>query len=259
MTPKISIITVTYNNKILLEKTIKNIIAQSFKYYEYIIIDGNSSDGSQKIINKYKHQISFWSSEPDDGIYDAMNKGLRAASGDYIIFMNAGDTFFNQNTLANIPFNKFPEADIFYGETMIVNENGQLLGLRQKKLPLNLTWKHFKRGMVVCHQSVIIRRSIAPFFKPEYKFTADIDWVLTSLKKSSKNIFTDSIISNFMVGGFSSQTHKKSLMERFTILNHHFGLCQNILSHIGFIIESLLIFIKIKPKLRKPDSKFLKK
>jgi glycosyltransferase involved in cell wall biosynthesis len=249
--PKVSIITVTYNCRDLLVKTIESVCNQSFKDFEYLVIDGKSTDGTIEVINRNLDKISYWVSQPDNGIYDAMNKGLQAATGDYVIFLNAGDTFFESTTLEKIPFNQHPDAGIFYGETMILNREGNLLGLRRKKLPYNLSWKHFRQGMVVCHQSILVKRTTAPEYNLSYEFTADIDWVLRALKLSNKTVFTGTIISNFIEGGFSSQKQKESLAERFRIMKNHFGLVTTVASHVVFIIEYLLVAVGLKGEYRK--------
>lgn len=249
--PKVSIITVTYNCRDLLKDTIDCISDQSYSNREHIIIDGNSKDGTLEIILKNTDKISYWVSEPDEGIYDAMNKGLKVATGDYVIFLNAGDTFYDQYTLSKIPFEKFPKADIFYGETMILDAVGKHLGLRRKKLPHNLTWKQFKWGMVVCHQSILVKKQIAPFYDLNYKYTADIDWVIKSLKASTQTVYTQTIISNFIEGGFSNQNLLKSWIDRFIILKVYFGLFQTIRSHLSFIMEKLFIKLRIIPSYRK--------
>ncbi|NOY46616.1 MAG: glycosyltransferase [Chlorobi bacterium] len=251
MNPKISIITVTFNCKEYLERTINSLKDQSFRDFEHIVIDGGSTDGTVDIMKKYLDRIAYWVSEPDNGIYDAMNKGLKAARGDYVIFLNAGDTFYENTTLEKIPFEQHPDAGVFYGETMIINENGKKLGLRRKKLPHNLTWKHFKHGMVVCHQSVLVKRAIAPMYNTGYRLSADIEWVLISLKNSKKNVFTNSIISEFMEGGASIQNHKESLAERFTIMKTYFGLPVTILMHIVFVFSNLIVTVGIAHKYRK--------
>jgi glycosyltransferase involved in cell wall biosynthesis len=254
--PKVSIITVTFNCRDLLIQTIENVFSQSFNDFEYIVIDGKSSDGTVDIINDNLDKISFWISEPDKGIYDAMNKGLNAATGEYVIFLNAGDTFYEPNTLNKIPFQKFPKADIFYGETMILDKERNPLGLRRKKLPHNLTWKHFRNGMVVCHQSILVKQGIAPEYDHSYKYAADIDWVLKVLKLSNETIFTETIISNFIEGGFSSQKQKESWAERFKIMRNNFGLTTTLLKHIQFLGSNLFMFVGLIPKYRKLKSFF---
>ncbi len=250
MIPKVSIITVTYNCGGLLKTTLRSILNQSVKNFEIIIIDGGSTDSTLNIIKEYEDSINYWISEPDKGIYDAMNKGIRAAKGEYLLFLNAGDSFYEDQTLAKIPYDQHPSADIFYGETMILKNDGEPLGLRRKKLPHNLNWKHFKKGMVVCHQSILVKKEIAPFYDLDYVYAADIDWVIKSLKRSGQIIFTNSIISNFIEGGFSNENLKKSWLDRYRILNKFFGTFQSLISHVIFVFENIFLKIKLLPPYR---------
>ena len=248
---KLSIITIAYNCASDLESTIKSVIAQGFSDYEYIVVDGGSKDASVEVIKKYESAISIWVSEPDKGIYDAMNKGLLMATGEYVLFMNAGDTLYNTKTLALIPFSDYPEADIFYGETLIVDAKDNVLGLRHKELPHNLNWKHFRRGMVVCHQSFIVRKSIAPEYNMQYKLSADVEWVLLCLKRSKQIVFTHTIIARFLEGGSSKKRHAESLKERFSIMRKYFGLPITLFNHFTFVLGMLAVKLKLKPYYRK--------
>lgn len=248
---KLSIITITYNCKVLLKNTIESLICQSYKQFEHIVIDGGSSDGTVDVIKENEDHILYWTSEKDKGIYDAMNKGLCAASGEYILFLNAGDLLFDKETLANIPFDSNLNADIFYGETMIIDKDGTCLGLRRKKLPYDLGWKHFKNGMVVCHQSILVKRKLAPEYNINYSLSADVDWVTKCLKKSNKTVFTGTIISKYLEGGASLDNHSRSLKERFKVMKVHFGLLVTVLYHIKFGFENLAISLKLIPRYRK--------
>ncbi len=255
MMPKISIVTVTYNCKEQLRETIDSIVSQTYKNIEFLVIDGGSTDGTLDVVKEYQAKIDYWISEPDKGIYDAMNKGLKTVTGDFVLFLNAGDVFFSKRTLQQIPFEKNFDADVFYGETLIVSEKGECLGLGQKTLPKDLTWSHFKNGMVVCHQSIFISTQIAGTYNLNFKYSADIDWVLNALKVANKIVFTETIISRFVTGGFSTQNKWDSWVERWYILKTNFGLLSCILSHIVFIFEMLLVKFKIKPGYREIDPK----
>lgn len=123
--PKISIITVCFNAGNALEKTIKSVISQSYPNLEYIIIDGKSTDNSLEIINKYSQYISIIISEPDSGLYDAMNKGLNLATGEYVNFMNAGDIFYNNEVTSNLIKEANLDYDVIYGDAIAINQNGQ--------------------------------------------------------------------------------------------------------------------------------------
>jgi glycosyltransferase involved in cell wall biosynthesis len=147
--PKVSIITVVFNGARFLEATIQSVINQQCKNFEYIIVDGGSTDGTLDIIHKYEKQISKWSSGTDSGLYDAMNKGIDLAIGDYLWFINAGDEIYDIEVLCKLFKDENAEADIFYGETLIIDPNGKEIGMRRQKIPEMLNWKSLKRGMVV--------------------------------------------------------------------------------------------------------------
>lgn len=232
MLPKISIITVVYNAKEPLEATLKNLSNLKYDNIELIIIDGGSKDGTLDVITKYSLYISTWISEPDKGLYDAMNKGLNIATGDYVWYINAGDLVHNETILNTIFMGQEQYSDVYYGETLIRNNEGEIIGLRKKRLPKRLKWQSFKRGMVVCHQSIIVKRSIAPLYDLQYRFAADIEWVMVSLKRAEKISNTFEILSEFIEGGISSNNRRESLIERFKIMKNHFGLLRTILYHI---------------------------
>lgn len=234
--PLISIITVCYNAASLLERTIKSITAQTFRNIEYIIIDGGSTDGTIDIINKYDECIDHWISEADRGIYDAMNKGLRFATGDYVWFINAGDEIYSHDTLEKISPLFDEMADVYYGEAMYVDAEGREIGLRSEitahTLPASLTWRDLKRGMVVCHQSFMVKRTLVPFYNLAHEYSSDIDWVIESLKRSRNIINTGTVLSRYLIGGYSKQFHVRSLIDRYVILQKHFGIVPNFVNHV---------------------------
>ncbi|MCY1133837.1 glycosyltransferase family 2 protein [Bacteroides fragilis] len=118
--PLVTIITVCYNAETTIEKTILNVINQTYADIEYIIIDGGSNDGTIEIINKYANKISYWMSEPDRGIYDAMNKGIKLAKGDWVSFMNSGDSFYSLDTVEDVVQFIREEYDVIYGSVNVV-------------------------------------------------------------------------------------------------------------------------------------------
>ncbi|MCX6181996.1 MAG: glycosyltransferase family 2 protein [Bacteroidetes bacterium] len=235
MTPKISIITVVYNGGTLLEKTILSVLSQTYSNIEYIIVDGKSTDNTLAIVEKYKSKIAKVISEKDSGLYHAMDKGLKLATGDYVWFMNCGDQINDEKTVEKIFAEKIA-ADIFYSDTALIDEEGLFLSLLSEvshnKAPDPLTPKSMSRGMAVCHQSFIVKRSIAPPFELRYKISADIDWVIKCLKKSTVNYKLPFCLSKFLVGGISSQNRWTAVKERFVMYNHHFGLVKNLYNHI---------------------------
>ncbi|MDE6172707.1 MAG: glycosyltransferase, partial [Bacteroides sp.] len=149
-TPKFSVITVTYNAEAVLEDTIQSVISQTYRHVEYIIVDGASKDRTLAIAERYRDHITRIVSEPDKGLYDAMNKGIGLATGDYLCFLNAGDSFHEDDTLQQMVHtlsgNELP--DVMYGETALVYKEGHFRRMRRLSTPEALTWKSFKQGML---------------------------------------------------------------------------------------------------------------
>ncbi len=243
--PLVSIITVTYQAESYLEATIQSVLKQTYPHLEYIIIDGGSQDGTLEIIRRYEEKISHWLSEPDEGIYDAMNKGIRQASGDYLWFINAGDEIYAEDTLEKI-FQAPPWADVYYGEAEFRDLEGNYLGLRSEvtplKLPSKLHWRSLKRGMVVCHQAILVNKSIVVDYDLSHPYSADIDWIIRCLQKAEKIQHTHLILAIYLQGGFSRRHLRASLLDRFRILQKHYGFVQNIWNH-GLILLRSLAFI----------------
>lgn len=230
---KLSIITITYNAEKVLERTVKSILGQTEQQFEYIIIDGASSDGTLKIAANFKVPHVF--SEPDQGIYDAMNKGLSRATGDYVWFMNAGDEVHDPQVVAKLYKAMQSQADIYYSDTMVVNEDGRPKGLRSvvtpHQLPTTLSWQAFKYGMLVCHQSFIVKRSMAPKYILSHPYSADIDWEIQCLKRSKSVQYLPFTLSKYLTGGFSVKNLRASLWDRFIILKKHFGFWATLYHH----------------------------
>jgi glycosyltransferase involved in cell wall biosynthesis len=210
---------------------------------EHLIIDGQSIDGTVEYLHQINSDHIKWLSEPDNGIYDAMNKGLEMANGEYVIFMNAGDTFSDNSVITRlVNLIKLKTPDIIYGETMYVDSDSKQIGIRSsittRKLPISLNWKSMKKGMLVCHQSFLVKKSIAPPYIL-YNLSADIDWQIKCLKQSQNIIQFDGIIANYLIGGISKQRHIESLKDRFKVLHRHYGLLSAIYSHLYFIYRSV--------------------
>lgn len=168
---KVTVVTVVFNDIANIANTIKSIVNQSYSNVEYIIIDGNSNDGTIEVIKKYSDKISKWISESDSGIYDAMNKGISLATGEYIIFMNSGDVFVNENVLSDVFLNITQFPDVIYGHTIGKHKNGRL---RQKLLPFYDS-ENYCPAVGICHQSVLVKTEKAKslFFDLSYKVCAD--------------------------------------------------------------------------------------
>ena len=185
MNGKVSVITICYNSEKFIEQTINSIISQNYPNIEYIIVDGNSKDNTVNIIKKYEHNISKWISEPDKGIYDAMNKGIKLATGDWIIFMNSGDNFINESVLSDIFLKeKFENINVVYGN--IINDWGTH---KEKKDAFPL--KYFSYRMPFCHQAVFVRRNtlLHNLFDLSFKYAADFNQFYNLYYKYGASIF----------------------------------------------------------------------
>ena len=186
LTPKFSVITVCYNAQATIEDTIQSVIAQTYHHVEYIIVDGASKDRTLSIINRYRDRIATVVSEPDKGLYDAMNKGLRLATGDYVCFLNAGDSFHEDDTLQQMvhTLRELTELpDVLYGETELVDAEGHFVRMRRLQAPEHLTWHSFRHGMLVCHQAFFAKRTLAEPYDLSYRFSADFDWCIRIMTK----------------------------------------------------------------------------
>ncbi|MDH5828628.1 glycosyltransferase family 2 protein [Sphingobacterium faecium] len=241
--PTFSIITVVYNNVRDIEHTLKSVVGQTYKQIEYIVIDGQSTDGTLALIENYRSQITRVISEKDKGIYDAMNKGLAIATGDYVLFLNSGDELYSKDTLANLAALS-DDADILYGETFLINEKREIIGERRHKVPMHFDWKSFRYGMNICHQAIYIKRSIAEPYDLHYKLCADIDWVIKAAKKANKCVNAQQHVARYLVGGMSKQRHRESLKERYDIFKKYYGTIPNLFNH--FIIGLRMIAYRIK-------------
>ena len=239
--PKYSIITVTYNAAEVLEDTIQSVISQTYRNVEYIIVDGKSKDGTLSLIDKYREWIHHIVSEPDRGLYDAMNKGIQLATGDYLCFLNAGDRLHSDDTLLQMVHSLRSQLlpDVLYGETAIINEKGDFLCMRRLSAPEELTWKSFKKGMLVCHQAFFARRELAvkTLYDLQYRFSADFDWCIRIMKQAKQLHNTHLTLIDYLNEGMTTKNHKASLKERFRIMVKHYGWISTVLHHSWFVIR----------------------
>jgi glycosyltransferase involved in cell wall biosynthesis len=240
--PKLSVITIVYNNVQDIERTLLSVLNQTYPRIEYLVIDGASTDGTLDILKKYESKLSKLTTEKDKGIYDAMNKGLAAATGDYVLFMNSGDELYASDTVEKV-FSTATDADIYYGETEMFNEQWQSLGRRRHQVPEQFNWKSFRYGMSVSHQAIYIRRSLTEPYDLQYQLSSDIDWVIKAAKKAKKIVRVDGYVAKYLVGGMSKKRHRQSLKERFQIFTKHYGLIPNLFSHLVIAIKLVYYFI----------------
>ena len=218
--PKITVITVAYNAVKDIENTILSVINQTYFNIEYIIIDGGSTDGTLDIIKKYQDKITYWVSEPDKGIYDAMNKGALKATGMWLNFMNAGDIFYDEQVLEKVfKDNDWGDTDVIYGDVIIKYS---------KKEKLKKVWSltQLEKGMPFCHQSSFVRTTLQQqyLFNTNYKICADYDFFYTLYKKKFYFKYTDILIAKFLNGGVSTDAIFNLLVENWQIGKKNYKL-----------------------------------
>jgi glycosyltransferase involved in cell wall biosynthesis len=224
----------------VLPPTLKSVAEQSFGDYEYLVIDGASTDDTLQLVNEAAIPGTVVNSEPDKGLYDAMNKAIDRARGDYLIFLNAGDAFAGAETLAAIAAKAQDRPDVIYGQTQLVDANRNVVGMRHLTAPEHLDWKSFKNGMLVCHQAFIARRELCPHYDMNYRFSADYDWCIRVLKKSSNCAYVgDEPIISFLTDGLTTKNHKRSLKERYRIMCRYYGTVPTTLRHLWFALRHL--------------------
>jgi len=257
---RFTIITITYNAAQVVQRTLDSVLNQTYEGVEHLIIDGKSTDETMQIVGQYKqksdeagrdHKVIV-QSEPDDGIYFAMNKGLTQASGDYIVYMNAGDFFPSETTLEEIAhrcrLSETPSAElpaVLYGQTDIVDGEGRYLHPRRLQAPERLTWRSFREGMLVCHQAFYARTDLAKNlqYDTRYRYSADVDWCIRVMREGERaglrlcNI--GMVVANYTEEGATTRHHRASLMERFRVMAAHYGLFDTLLQHAWFVVRLL--------------------
>lgn len=240
-----SIITVTYNAATVLPPTLQSVQQQSFRDFEYLVIDGASTDDTLRLVDDAQIPTAKVWSEPDKGLYDAMNKAIDRAQGKYLIFLNAGDAFASAETLALLARLAEDDPDVIYGQTQLVDSARNVVGMRHLTAPATLDWRSFKNGMLVCHQAFVAKRELCPHYDMNYRFSADYDWCIKVLRKSSKNAYAgDKPIISFLTDGLTTKNHKRSLKERYRIMCHYYGTVPTMLRHLRFAIRHLLRKLK---------------
>lgn len=220
--PKISIITINYNNMEGLNKTIQSVITQSYPHVEYIVIDGGSDDNSKSVIKTQEDRIAFWVSEPDSGIYNAMNKGIRTATGDYLLFINSGDVLLNKEVIADV-VKQGMKKDLVCGNLIFEKESG-----REEWIPAEeVTFKTFLYSTIP-HPTTLIKRSVfdkVGLYNESHKIVSDWEFfILASCKYNCTYQHVDVFMTAYDDGGVSSNPHNFDVInaERESVLNQHF-------------------------------------
>lgn len=249
---RITIITVTYNAEATIRRTMESVAAQSHADIEHIVMDGASKDKTLDIVTSFQREAKegmtiIVKSEPDKGLYDAMNKALKLATGAFVCFLNAGDKLHDSSTIAKIANEaegRETDTAVIYGNTAIVDNDGTFLRPRRLAPPETLTWRSFKEGMLVCHQAFYLNRDIALPYDLSYRFSADFDWCIRCMKEGEKrgmtNIYIHDFIADYLSEGMTTANHKASLKERFRIMATHYGMLPTIIQHIWFIFRAAI-------------------
>ena len=254
---KFTVVTCTYNAASVLQRTLDSIQRQTYCNIEHIIMDGGSRDRTLQLVKAYQHRNAVGESsheivvisEPDKGLYDAMNKSIDRATGDYLVFMNAGDTFPTADTLEYVE-GCVGEGEllpgVLYGDTDIVDEMGHFLRHRRLAPPKKLTWRSFIWGMLVCHQSFYARTDIARAepYDLRYRFSADVDWCIRIMKRAEREhlqlLRLPEVVADYLDGGMTNKNHRASLFERFRIMRRHYGLFSTLAMHAWFVARAVL-------------------
>ncbi len=257
MKPLITIATVTYNAETTLERTLQSVAAQDYARIEHLIIDGCSTDHTLSLVQRYveenraRHSIRLVC-EPDEGLYDAMNKALSAATGDYIVFLNAGDSLHSPDTIsALVQASQWIKGGhrnpaILYGDTHLVDESGRFLRRRRLTPPEQLTPDSFRDGMLVCHQSFYVRTDLARQepYDLRYRFSGDFDWCIRLIRLASRRrikiVNTHLVLTDYLSEGMTTRNHRASLGERFRIMTHYYGWPSTVLRHLWFVVRAVV-------------------
>jgi glycosyltransferase involved in cell wall biosynthesis len=252
MAPLFSIITVTYNAAATIERTLLSVDSQTCSLFEHIIVDGASTDETLQIVQRHHSEQRIVISAPDKGLYDAMNKGLGMAKGDYVIFLNSGDKFHTSTTLQvladAIMDNDYP--GIVYGQTDLVDDKGTFVAPRHLRAPERLSLHSFANGMLVCHQAFVVLRKIASAYDLSYRYSADYDWCIRCLQHSRRNCYIDGVLIDYLYEGMTTANRRASLIERFKIMTKYYGFIPTVLRHLKFIPR----FLSHKQQLKSAKS-----
>lgn len=241
--PRLSIITVTYNALRDLPATLDSILPLLGDSVELIVVDGASTDGTLEYIMSRQDIITHWISEKDKGIYDAMNKGLRLAKGEFVWFLNAGDYLHHPEAFTEILSGK-TQADLYYGDTEMITPTGESLGIRRGGVPEKLTLDSLRTGMKVSHQSIIVRRKMTPAFDISYRIVGDLDWLIRLIKQGVRVQNLHQVVSKFTIGGASGKHWRFAMKERWRCLKIHYGFWATLWAHIVIVLKAPFVRLR---------------
>ena len=253
----ITVITCTYNAGSEVGTTLESVLSQTYADVEHIIIDGCSADDTLAQVRRYEQRSASTSphrvkvlSEPDRGLYDAMNKGIKMAQGTYLVYMNAGDTFAAPDTLQTVADTAQASPvlpGVVYGDTCVVDAGGRVLGRRRLAPPEHLRWTSFRRGMLVCHQAFYARTDLACqcLYDLRYRYSADVDWCIRIMKSAEccrlPLANAHAVLAHFLDGGMTTAYHRQSLRERFRVMCRHYGVVSTVVMHLWFALRAPFI------------------
>ena len=225
----VTVVTVTYNAEDLLEETILSVIKQTYDNIEYIVIDGASTDKTLDIIKKYEDKIHYWISEQDEGIYFAMNKAIKKATGKWINFMNAGDTFFDNSTIQKVMDNLDENTELIYGDHVCDGIIG------------SVSDRNITKSMPCCHQSLFVKTTLMKQYPYNtfYSISADYEFILKMYQLGKKFQYIEEPIANYLRNGFSDQNQDRWYLESLTLMmNNHIDLDEIVESPAYNLIEN---------------------
>ena len=214
---RLSIITINYNNRDGLKKTIDSVVSQTFQDFEWIVIDGGSTDGSRELIEQCAGHFAYWVSEPDKGIYNAMNKGIDQAKGDYLLFLNSGDWFFNDTSLERCFAHQF-DADVMYGDSVFHYADHD----SHNRYPAVLTFEFLYRSSLAHCCSFIKRESLTrQHYNENYKIVSDLEFWVKLAFSGGSFCHLEEVVSVFDTTGLSSTNHELDKAERKQMLSRY--------------------------------------
>ncbi len=228
---KLSIISVTYNCAYSIRKTLESVSSQNSDLFEYIVIDGGSVDGTVGVINSYKDKLAYFISEPDSGIYDAMNKGIGVASGDWLLFLNAGDVFYDGFSLAHLKWD-WPEGMEFVIFPYVIDGD-----LEPKRPDLNV-----RHGMPTSHQAMFVASAIAKQikFNTKYKVAADYEFFIKRYMLNKKCVYVEcDTLAKVLPDGYAKENYGVMKNEYRKIIFENFGLKASVVYY--FLSRPLLV------------------
>ena len=229
-----SIVTVCYNSFFSIENTIRSVLGQSYKCIEYIIIDGASTDGTVDLIKKYDNRVAFWVSEPDEGIYDAMNKGIMHSKNDYVLFLNAGDLFYDDKTIENVAARINSNADVVFGDVSIKMDDVCYQVHSQpfyEHMPLH-------HSMGFNHQCTFVKTDVAKkfLFDLKYKLAADYNMIISIYRADGTfQQLHNLAISRYDMSGVSEKKRRMHIFETLMVDAPDRMICNYLKSYIYYL------------------------